>query len=291
MRWAEIAVEATCASADAVSEILMHEGCGGTVVSCSSASAFGDATTVRAYLPVNDSLEDHLDAIRDRVRALTAFGLEAGSGDIAVRWVEDDDWATAWRKYFRPVRFGRVVVKPSWEDYSPEPDDVIVEIDPGMAFGTGNHPTTALCLHLLQETISGGETVLDVGTGSGILAIAAAKLGASSVAGIDIDPVAVDAARGNVEMNGLSLAVQVADSPAVFDGTADVVVANIVPNVIIGMAEALCGKVRPGGKLITSGIVLERAAEVRAKIEGLGLEPLDERREGDWVALVHRRRE
>jgi ribosomal protein L11 methyltransferase len=290
MRWAEIAVETTCASADAVSEILMQQGCGGTVISCSSASAFEDATTVRAYLPVNDSLEGSLDTIRERVRALPTLGLETGSGDIAVRWVEDDDWATAWRKYFKPIRFGRVVVKPSWEDYSPEPDDVVVEIDPGMAFGTGNHPTTALCLQLLQEIVSGGEIVLDVGTGSGILAIAAAKLGASSVTGIDIDPVAVEAARGNVEMNGLHLAIEVADSPAAYEGTADIVVANIVPNVIIGMADALCSKVAPGGTLVTSGIVVERAGEVRARLESLGMELLNERREGDWVALIHRKR-
>ncbi len=293
MRWAEVSVEATCGSADAVTEILMEEGCGGTAVSCSSASALEDTAEIRGYLPVDDSLEARLERIRERVRSLPDHGLTIGSGDISVKWVQDDEWATAWRKYFKPIRFSRIVVKPSWEDYEPRPDDVIVEIDPGMAFGTGNHDTTALCLLILQDLVRGGETVLDVGTGSGILAIAAAKLGASNVVGVDNDPVAVDAARKNVAMNGVDACVRIArgDTPRVFEGAADVVLANIIPNVIIPMAGALYEKVKPGGRLVTSGIVHERADEVRQALEAVGLETLEARSRGEWVALVSGKRE
>lgn len=286
MRWAEISVDAECGSAEAVTNILMDEGCGGTVMEHSSARPFENSVLVKGYLPVDDTLEKRLESIRRRVALLPDFGLQVESDGITVKWVEDDDWATAWRKYFKPIRWGRIVVKPSWEDWQEQPDDVIVEIDPGMAFGTGNHPTTALCLLILQDLIKGGETVLDVGTGSGILAIAAAKLGASVVAAIDVDPVAVEVARKNIESAGVNVDVILADTPLVFSDRADIVVANIVPNVIIGMAEALAEKVKLGGKLVTSGIVVERLDEVRSKLESIGLETLDWRVHEDWVALI-----
>jgi len=286
MRWAEISVDVECGSAEAVTNILMDEGCGGTVTEHSFARPFENSVLVKGYLPVDDTLEKRLESIRRRVALLPDFGLQVESDGITVKWVEDDDWATAWRKYFKPIRWGRIVVKPSWEDWQAQPDDVIVEIDPGMAFGTGNHPTTALCLLILQDLIKGGETVLDVGTGSGILAIAAAKLGASVVAAIDVDPVAVEVARKNIESAGVNVDVMLADTPLVFPDKADIVVANIVPNVIIGMAEALAEKVKPGGKLVTSGIVVERLDEVKSKLESIGLETLNWRIHEDWVALI-----
>ena len=177
------------------------------------------------------------------------------------------------------------------DDQDARADEIVVEIDPGMAFGTGHHASTRLCLLALQDHIRGGETVLDVGTGSGILAIAAAKLGAARVVGIDIDPVAARIAAENVEMNGLSGAIRIltADSPLVFDGLADIVLANIVPNVILAMAADLCARLRPGGKLITSGIIPERADEVKAALESLGLATIEQRADEDWVALVSER--
>ncbi len=284
MRWAEITIEATEASADAATNIMIEEGCGGT-----ASREQADTVSVTGYLPVDDRLEGKLTSIRERVRLLPELGLVLISPELSIKWVEDDDWATAWKKYFKPIRFGRIVVKPSWEEFEPGPDDVIVEIDPGMAFGTGNHPTTALCLMLLQELVTGGEIVLDVGTGSGILAIAAAKLGASHVTGLDYDPVAVEAAIRNVEMSGLSdrIDIREADNPSAFDGKAELVIANIIPNVIIGMASDLAAKVKPGGKLVTSGIVIERADEVRTALEQQSLIFKDQRVDGDWVALVH----
>ena len=159
-------------------------------------SQCGRDVDVLGYLPVDDRLEGRLTGIRDRVRRLPDFGLELGSGAIDVKWVQDEQWATAWKAFFKPLKVGRIVICPSWERYEAGEGELMVDIDPGMAFGTGNHPTTQLCLLALQDFISGGETVLDVGTGSGILAIAAARLGAWQVVGLDIDTVAVEAARG-----------------------------------------------------------------------------------------------
>ncbi len=288
MRWIEIRIEATDTSSDAAAQVLADEGCGGTASSRPPGCVQSDAVDVVGYLPVSDRIEDTLSRIRDRVRAMPGYGLDLRSDDVIVKWIEDDDWATAWRKYFKPMRIGRVVVKPSWEKFEPGPGDVVVELDPGMAFGTGNHASTRLCLFALQDHVRGGETVLDMGTGSGILALAASRLGAASVIGMDNDPIAVDAARENVARVGLAdvIRIELGDSPLAFDGCADVVVANIVPNIIIPMAAGLSAKAKTGGVVITSGIVCERADEVRASLEKAGLATQETRVDGDWVAIV-----
>lgn len=293
MRWAEITIEATLESGDAVENILIEEGCGGTASKIFSESSEGASEpNISGYLPVDDRLENRLEIIKSRVKMLPEFGLRLRSDELTIRWVEDEEWATAWKKYFKPINIGRIVIKPTWEDYDAKEGEIIVEIDPKMAFGTGSHPTTMLCVLILQDYVKGGEKVLDVGTGSGILAIAAAKLGASEVVGTENDPIAVAAAIENVEIAGLQDKMQIiaSDSPLTYDGQADIVVANIIPPVIIAMSEELCAKVMLHGKLITSGIILERADEVKAKLESLGLETVEQRQEGDWVAIVSERK-
>lgn len=285
MRWAEISVEAFAASADAVTDVLIDAGCAGASVEPAAGS---DSLVVKGYLPVDDKLEESLQRVEARVRRLPELGLKLPSDEVAVGWVDDEEWAAAWKKFFKPIKMGRIVIKPSWEEFEARDGEIVVEIDPGMAFGTGGHASTKLCLLALQEHIRGGETVLDVGTGSGILALAAAKLGASRVLGLDNDPVAVKVARENVHRAGLQekLAVELGDSPLAFEGVANVVVANIVPNVIIPMADALSAKAMPGGMVITSGIILERAAEVRTALEKAGLLTYQQLIDGEWVALV-----
>ena len=288
MRWAELTIEATEQSSDAVSNILVEEGCAGTALSTPSSSNSDSALDLVGYLPVDDRLEARLGSISQRVRRLPSLGLKIRSPEIGVKWVQDEKWATAWKKFFKPLRVGKIIIKPSWESYSPQRGDVVVELDPGMAFGTGTHPTTQLCLLALQKLIKGGETVLDMGTGSGILALASVHLGAARVVGLDIDPIAVDAANKNAAKAGFAnlIKAQVADSPEAFDGTADVVLANIVANVIILLAEGLKAKVKQGGTLVASGIIQERASEVREKLENAGFEVLDELHDGEWVALI-----
>jgi len=293
MRWVEIAIEATETSADAASSILIEEGCGGAVIGPTPASAPEPSYRVTGYLPVDDRLEGRLSNIRERVRALPEYGLPLKSDEISISWIQDEDWATAWKKHFKPVRVGKIIVKPTWEEFEAQPGDIIVEIDPGMAFGTGYHPTTQLCLNILQDIVKGGETVLDMGTGSAVLAIAAAKLSAGHVTGLDIDSVAVEAAQANVEQAGLSstVTIQRADSPKAFNCKADIVIANIIAKVLVEMAEDLFSSLRPGGKLVSSGIISERVDEVRDKYESIGLVTVEVRCMGDWAAIISTRPE
>lgn len=290
MRWIEITVEATEASADAVTELLIEQGCAGTASDRPSGFS-SNAVDVKGYLPMDERLEGRLKDLRARVNYLPEFGLPLRANEIKVTWVDDQEWGTAWRKYFKPLRFNKVVIKPSWEEFKPEPEDIVVEIDPGMAFGTGSHATTSLCIYLLQEYIKGGEVVLDMGTGSGILAMTAAMLGAAKVTGYDNDTVAVDAAEENVrKMNLLDkVTIGLENTPMAFIGQADMVVANIIPNVIIPMAESLHAKAKTGGYVITSGIIVERAQEVMSALEKTGLETIEQRQDGEWVAIVSRR--
>lgn len=292
MRWVEIAVMATHASVDAVSNILVEEGCGGAVIGTLPDNKTDVGDRVAGYLPVDDRLETRLGNIRERVTALPGLGLPIASAELTLTFVEDEEWATAWKKHFKPVRVGRIVVKPTWEVFQPKADDIIVEIDPGMAFGTGYHPTTQLCLLILQDLIKGGEVVLDMGTGSAVLAIAAAKLGAMCVAGLDVDPVAVETAEENVKQADIQDLVTIgcADSPTAFAGQADLVVANIIARVLVDMAEELATKVRPGGKCIASGIVIERKDQVVDAFASVGLDVIEERTDGDWVALICERK-
>jgi len=290
MRWVEITIEATDAAVDAVTGIMMNEGCGGTAITQVVDTPSQNQTDVIGYLPVDDRLEGRLQNIREHIHELPGFGLELRSDEIGIKWVADEDWATAWKQHFHPIRMGRIVIKPSWEDFEPDPGDIVIDIDPGMAFGTGYHPTTKLCILALQNYIKCGETVLDMGTGSAILAMAAAKLGAAKVVGLDIDSVAVEVAKQNVAHAGLGDIIEIdrADSPRAFDGQADIVVANIIAKVIIEMASDLVAKVKPDGILIASGIVRERAPDVCSALESAGFEFVEQRTEAEWVALVLR---
>jgi ribosomal protein L11 methyltransferase len=224
----------------------------------------------------------------ERVAAEAARGVHGGT----LAEVEDEDWNESWKKELRPLDVGRVRVRPSWIDAPPPPGFVEVVLDPGMAFGTGSHPTTALCLAALSDLLLDrpGAAVLDVGTGSGLLAIAARKLGAGRVAANDEDPVAVAVARENAARNGA--AVELTSEPVeAIAGAFDVVVANILANVLVALAPALAAKLAPGGVLLLSGILAPQEAEVRAAQVAQGLAPLPggDRREGEWSLLALRR--
>jgi ribosomal protein L11 methyltransferase len=224
-------------------------------------------------------------------RAAAEAARAAHGGALAE--VADEDWGEGWKKDLRPLDVGRVRVRPSWIDAPPPPGFVEVVLDPGMAFGTGSHPTTALCLAALSDLLLArpGAAVLDVGTGSGLLAIAARKLGAGRVAANDEDPVAVAVARENAARN--AAAIELTGDPAeAIAGTFDVVVANILANVLVALAPALAAKLAPGGVLLLSGILAPQEAEVRAAHVAQGLAPLPggDRRDGEWSLLALRRR-
>lgn len=281
MRWAEINIEAGPEARDAVAQVLRGVGCDGVVIRDTAAPP-----TVAGYLPVDDRLEKRLDDLQASLSGLSGFGIVGAGTELTLRYVEEDDWANAWKAYFKPLRVGRnLVVTPPWETPELGLDDVPIVVDPGMAFGTGSHPTTQLCLIALEDLVRPGMRVADVGTGSGILAIAAAKLGASYVIGTDIDPLAAQIARVNAGINGVDIHAQ-EELPS---GAYDIVVANILADVIIGLKEELASLTAPDGLLIASGIIDVREEDVRVAIESVGFTLVKVQQQAEWVALILRR--
>ncbi|MDQ3870185.1 MAG: 50S ribosomal protein L11 methyltransferase [Chloroflexota bacterium] len=254
---------------------------------------------VRAYLPAADrsAALTALEEVRTRLGHLRAFGLRP-IGELQVRLVDEADWADAWKRHFPVLRIGRsLVVRPSWRRYRAREGEVVVILDPGMAFGTGLHPTTRLCLAALerwaQEGTLAGRRVLDLGSGSGILALAAGKLGAEAVLALDTDPVAVQATEANTRRNGLSRVIRAQrgslPSP---EGPFDLVLANLIASLLVALAPQLRASVRTGGRtpgsggrLLCSGIVRDREPEVQRALAAAGFRVTARSGEADWVAL------
>ncbi len=283
MRWAEISVDTTNEAAEAVSSILNENGCNGT------ASFDGAPITIKGYLPVDDRLEDRLLSIRASINDLPKHGLDAGIGEITVVYSEEQDWAESWRQYFQTTHVGRrIVIKPTWEEYTPEEKEIVIELDPGMAFGTGSHDTTRLCLEMLETYIKPRMKVIDFGTGSGILAIAAAKMRASLVIAFDMDEIAVKAARENVILNDQEehIEIHIAESPDFINIAADLLMANIVAEVIIDNIESIAKVLRTGGILIVSGITRAKSAMVEQALRNTGFDILKKLKGGEWAAIA-----
>jgi len=277
--WIEVAVSAASPAELAIADALVSaHALRGTAIE-------GQPPVLRAWF----SADERAGAERLR-RALSAALPDA---TVSVDDVADAAWADAWREHFRPQRVGDVLIVPPWErPQGAHEARALVEIDPGQAFGTGLHPTTRACLFHLQELDLAGHSVTDVGTGSGILAIAAALLGAASVYACDVDPVAVRAARENVERNGVSerVTVDFCRADLVEVEAADVVVANLTADLILELARALSGRLRPSGTLVLAGIVTSRERAVRDALSALALEISARRTDGEWVSLRARAR-
>jgi ribosomal protein L11 methyltransferase len=247
---------------------------------------------VRAYVPARDPAAAEAAAAEasEALGHLQAFGLRT-IGELSTRVVRESDWAEAWKAHFPVLRVGRrLVIRPTWLRHEPQPDDVVLDLDPGMAFGTGLHPTTRLCLAATESVADrgglDGASVLDVGCGSGILAIAAAKLGAADVLGVDTDPIAIEATIANAAANGLTDRIDARlGSLPTGDGPRDVILANLIAGVLIDLAPVLYREVRVRGTLVASGIFVDREDDVRAAFRVVGLTVTTRVAEGDWVAL------
>jgi ribosomal protein L11 methyltransferase len=299
--WLELSIEADIEAVEAVSEILGRAAPGGTSVEpgfelidegLGARIDPARPAIVRAYLPVRDGagVDGAVAAVTEALGHLQAFGLRT-IGELKTRTVDEADWAEAWKAHFPVLRVGRrLVVRPTWLRHRRAPDDVVLALDPGMAFGTGLHPTTRLCLAAIEAHADrgalAGARVLDVGCGSGILAIAALKLGAASACGLDTDPIAVEATAANARRNALArrIRVRVGSLPS-GEGAFDLVLANLIAGVLVPLAPVLRDELRAGATLLASGIFLDREPEVRTAFETAGLEIRTRLAEGDWVAL------
>jgi ribosomal protein L11 methyltransferase len=300
-RWLELSVTCDAEAVESVAELFAARGFNQGVVIEEPFTQDPDGdnfavdqngpVVVRTFLNQSDVDPAELDEIR---HALWFLGQLRSIGELEIREREEEDWANAWKAHYSVHRVGRrVLVKAPWHDFTAAPDDVVVELDPGMAFGTGLHPSTQVCMEAVEDELRAGDRVLDVGVGSGILSTAAALLGASTVDAVDIEPVAVRAARDNAERNGVGDIVHVElgsiDQREMATNRYDLVVANIIARILIELAPALATAVRPGGILILGGIIDVKEDSVREAFAGEGL--LLERRKQceDWVAFVMRR--
>jgi ribosomal protein L11 methyltransferase len=303
MNWREVAVTISAEGEEIVADLFYQLGCPGVSVDDpevlrgyieSGAWDFHDfgeveftgTAIVKGYFPEDDELSAKLErldqGLRDVLERFPDWVVQAKGISL-----KEEDWATAWKAYFKPARIGkRFLIKPTWEQVDPLPDDIILELDPGMAFGTGTHPTTTLCLKALENIVKPGQKVFDLGTGSGILAIAAAKLGAE-VEAVDLDSVAVRVAQENVDLNHVSESVRVlrGDLGTVLSGQAEVVIANIIADIILMLLADLKRILSPEGEFLASGIIEHRACDVEEGMKKAGLEILERVEDSGWILL------
>ncbi|GIV67235.1 50S ribosomal protein L11 methyltransferase [Caldilinea sp.] len=315
----EIAVECDAEAAEAVSELFNRfnggdydadseageASGGGAVIETTGYDDFGEPIDGQFRIVVKTYIKP--GARGEQIRRQIEEGLWFLSRiypipEPQIRTLHEEDWAHAWKRFYKPLRVGgRILLKPSWESVEAAPEDIVIELDPGMAFGTGLHPSTRLCIAALEEHVRPGDAVLDLGTGSGVLAIAAYKLGAASVLATDIDPIAVNVARENALRNGVPLdatpgvTVQAGSVPEGMANRFDVIVANILAEVLVKLFDGeysyppLAEPLKPGGALILAGIIEERAEMVVEAARRHGCTLIDRKQEGDWVALVVRK--
>ncbi|MGG5340057.1 ribosomal protein L11 methyltransferase [Enterococcus pernyi] len=308
MKWNEVKIETASEAVEAVANILMEAGASGVAIEDSldvenfKSDPYGEILTkedfttieegaiVMAYFPETIFLPEILPFIKERVTKLPEFGLAIGKNIVTVSEVEESNWATAWKKYYHPVRITRLLtVVPSWESYqTTDPLEKIITLDPGMAFGTGTHPTTSLTLQALESTLRGGETLLDVGTGSGVLSIAAKHLGAKEVYAYDLDEVAVRSAKENMNLNEVAKDVHVSANDLLkgIESESDVIVANILADIILLMIPDAWRLLKQTGTLIVSGIIEEKKEMVLTAMEEQGFVVDQVFQQKDWYAIM-----
>lgn len=248
----------------------------------------GKVAVVKAYFSEEDNIEEILGYVNEKLVELKEMGIDLGEAKVEHEKMYEEDWANTWKQYYKPSKVGeKIVVKPIWEEYEEKEGELVVNLDPGMAFGTGTHETTRMCIQALEKYVKEESTVFDVGCGSGILAIAAAKLGAKLAVGVDLDPVAVESSIENVGYNNLNnIEILHGNLVEVIDGKADIVVANILAEIICILTDDVKRVMKDGGVFITSGIIHDRVDMVCEKLEATGFEVIEKNRDGEWNCIV-----
>ena len=312
MKWSEISILTTNEAVEPISNILHEAGASGVVIEDplelekEREDQFGEiyqlnpddypeeGVIVKAYLPVNSFLGETVDEIKEAINNLIIYNIDIGMNKVSISEVNEEEWATAWKKYYNPVKISeKFTIVPTWEEYTPvNTDELIIELDPGMAFGTGTHPTTVMCIQALERTVKPGDRVVDVGTGSGVLSIAAAKLGAGKVEAMDLDDVAVQVAKLNLKLNKVHDVATISQNN-LLDGVeegADIVVANILAEVILRFADDAGKVVKNGGYFITSGIIQQKKEAVKDAMINAGFEIEEILSMEDWVAIISKKK-
>jgi len=320
MKWHELTISTTEEAQEMISNFMHELGAGGVSIEESGTlnkqrdTSLGQwyelplndipegQAVIKGYFPEEIDIAAVAEAVAPRIEELRQYDIDPGEGAIEVKLVDEDDWANSWKAYFKPLRVSdTLTIKPTWEQYEAGPGERIIELDPGMAFGTGTHPTTALCLQTLESVVRGGEEMIDVGTGSGILAIGARRLGVKSVLALDLDPVAVSSATENIKLNELSDSIEVrlsdllgvlkddSDSSLGVTLPVDLVVANILAEIILLFIDDVYAALKPGGIYIASGVYMNKESHVEEGLLASGFEIVEKRRDENWVAFVARK--
>lgn len=312
MKWSEIAIHTTNEAVEPISNILHEAGASGVVIEDREdlfkerEDQFGEiyqlnpddypeeGVVMKAYLPVTSFLGETVDGIKEAINNLIIYDIDLGLNAVSISEVNEEEWATAWKKYYHPVKISeRFTIVPTWEHYEPvNSDELIIELDPGMAFGTGTHPTTVMCIQALEKVVQSGDKVVDVGTGSGVLSIAAALLGAAKIEALDLDEVAVKSAKLNVKLNKVHSVVNVSQNN-LLDGVTeqqDVVVANILAEVIMRFTDDVASILKPGGTFISSGIIQQKKNDVKERLIASGFEIVETILMEDWVAFIAKKK-
>lgn len=308
MKWSEISIHTTNEAIEPISNILHEAGASGVVIEDpfdlikEREDQFGEiyqlnpddypeeGVIIKAYLPVNSFLGETVEGIKEAINNLILYNIDIGLNKVTISEVNEEEWATAWKKYYHPVKISdKFTIVPTWEEYEPQSDEeLIIELDPGMAFGTGTHPTTIMCIQALERFVKKGDVVIDVGTGSGVLSIAAALLKAKKVISLDLDDVAVTAARINIKLNKVQDVVTVSQNNLLdgVDQQADVIVANILAEVIVRFTDDAYERLKSGGFFITSGIIKQKRNEVEEALKSSGFIIEETLTMEDWVAII-----
>ena len=308
MDWIEVCIHTTQEATEIVSNVLHEAGSNGVVIEDPHDlvnvwdTSLGEVyelnpedypesgVYVKGYFPDDEHLEHKLSAIREAIEQLDDEEIDFGEKAIIVNQIHEEDWSTAWKQYYKPVQVtDKITIRPSWEQYTKKRDDeIVITLDPGMAFGTGTHETTVLCLQALEKYVKPGDVVIDVGTGTGILSIASALLGAREVHGYDLDPAAIKSAKTNIQLNGVESVVNIRENN-LLNGVkkqSDLIVANLLAPLIAELMEDVPKVLKKGGIFIASGIINSQLESVKANLEAEGLVMKEVLAENDWIAIV-----